>query len=302
MKTAIILLSYNRPHLITDAFASIIEQTTSDWHCYMMDDGSDPDVQTMLRDFACSIEGEKFTFRFGPQRSTAERQAHLPYSWQMNLALTQIASEVSHRYICGLPDDDFLYPEAIESRVNFLDAHPEAHVCYGRLRAVHCGPVPRDWNETGAPTPGRAYPRPQGITEYRADKRASKVYFGSCATCLDADGNQLTDPQTGAPYVEQGFWQAAPFRPGRDPYSIDHGQALWRTDCLRDCRPWAAVDGRTLYWNEQLTGNVGDASFFEALGEVHDFHAVDAWCVAKRYHAYGDGHLQEYARTGGRRE
>ena len=301
--TAIILLSYNRPRLVLDALASIVEQTTGDWHCYVMDDGSTAEVQQVVSSLVRRVGIDRFTVSYGIARSTHERQAHLPYSWQMNRALTQIAQEGRRfAYVCGLCDDDFLYPEAIESRVNFLEAHPEAHACYGRLRAVHCGPVPSDWNETGAPTPGRAYPRPHGITEYRADKRASKVYFGSCATCLNTDGDQLTDPQTGAPYVEQGFWQSAPFRPGRDSYSVDHGQALWRTECLRTCRPWAAVDGRTLYWNERLEGNVGDASFFEALGEVHEFHSVGAWCVTKRYHSYGDGRLQEYARTGGRRE
>ena len=295
MRTAIILTTYNRPKLVRDAIASVLEQKDQDWRLYIMDDGSNDTARDAIAD---AIDGHRFdlvkdaevasehwhsriVWYQGPDRSAVERKRTISYSRSINLALNCLLREESLvAYVC---DDDYLYPEAIGARADYLQAHPAIHVVWGRSRSVEYDTAGfNKWGSPDAPVPGRSYPRPTGRRELLHNGGAAKTYF--------VKGER--DPATGLDYVEEAFWQSGDWWYGR-PFHHDHNQVMHRRECLETCRPvWfgEADAGGTQYWGEDLkTWAVGDKAFFTLLGQVHPFRAVDAWCVTKRYHSGSDG-------------
>lgn len=273
-RTAVIVTSYNRPALVRDCLESIREQRDPDWICYVMDDGSNAATCESIRK---TTEGDaRFRCVRGRQLPDDERRASLRYSRTINIALTQAIADGA-RYACAVCDDDYLYPEAVGSRADYLDAHSEAHVVYGRLRAI---PSAGTWGRLAMrPKPGRTYVYPTGRRELTSG--------GYSAQWLDAK-----DPETSLGYVDEGFWQAEPLRYGQ-PFRVDHNQAMWRLDCLTRCRTeWFDLPDppRREFWPE-ARGHVGDAAFFEALAALrgHEFHSVPQWVATKRYHAFNDG-------------
>lgn len=297
-RTACLLTSFNRPRLVTDAIQSVLAQTDRDLHLIIMDDASNDETLSAIRD-ATGLKamapaptmlqiqrGEKdgimVTLCRLPDRSLIERKRTISYSRSINFALNRLLTD--ERYICYLVDDDFLFPESIQTRADFLvDANPNTHVCYGRLRALQYAPAGRfnTWDAAAAPVAGMHFPRPTGRRELIHDGKAAYVYFD--------DGS--TDPQTGLPYVEEAMWKLGPMLYGADG-QVDHNQPMHRRKCLTHCRSgwYGPADlGGFQYWGEDRGHGVGDAAFLRLLGEVHAFYGIDAWVASKRYHVFSDG-------------
>lgn len=330
-RVAICLTTYNRPKLVADAIRSVFGQTTDDWRLYIMDDGSSLECRMAITEVLKEHLGEdgrlildtphtsrmewpNVTWWLGPDRTAEERKRTISYSRSINFALNFLLQE--EKYVTYLCDDDSLYAESIKARADYLDAHPCAHVVFGRLRAVQFQPdgTYNKWSDAGAPRAGMHFPRPTGRIEYIHNGQASKVYF--------ADPNER-DPETGLPYVECGFWHEGPYQYG-NAGRIDHNQCLHRRECLTDCAekwkasieqaiaatkdrrlfdelklaeatvpylfpPNSADLGGTEFWGEDMKWGVGDYAFFSRLSTLHSFHGIDAWVASKRYHSFSDG-------------
>ena len=311
-RTAIILTSYNRPHLVVDAIESVFEQEDQDWRLYIMDDGSLPETTDAIR---ATIEkryhwsslnvylgvgmvseygeagGRGVTVAWGPSRSAGERKRTISYSYQINKALTFLLHE--ERYVTYLCDDDYFYPESVGARAAHLDEHPDRHVVFGRTRSVEYNSdgAYNAWREhhatIGHVTPGRHYPRPTGPTI----KHERGVYV------TKFERGEL-DPETGLDYVDEGFWRYGPIVYARDGHT-DHNQVMHRRSCLLGvngpCREWPqhgpGTSQREFWPEDPKRWDVGDLGFFTLLSEPagHMFWGIDSWVCTKRFHAKSDG-------------
>jgi glycosyltransferase involved in cell wall biosynthesis len=289
---AVLLTTFNRPKFATDAIRSVVEQDCDRWRLYLLDDGSSEEVrgellaatgQSLWRyrgEGVVMTADESIVWWKGPPRPMAARKSSIPYSRAINFCLRRLL--ISERYITYLCDDDYFYPESVRVRAEALDASPEHHVVYGRLRSVQYGDdgTFNRWAGHGAGSPGRYYPRPTGERE--------KVGGGFHHHFED---EALKDPETLLPYVEEGHWiEGASKYP--DDGCTDHNQVMHRRDCLHDCRRWppgAELGGGPQWWAEGVEHGVGDAAFFQLLGAIHPFVGINELVVTKRYHAQSDG-------------
>lgn len=297
MRTAVILTAYNRPTLVRDAIGSVMNQRDDNVRLIIADDGSNADNREAIEaalgaptwvgaEIIDCVGGtavttyatpKPVTWWKGPNRSMTDRKASIPYSRTINIVLNHLLRD--EKYIAYLCDDDAFYPESIDKRADYLDAHPDVHVVYGRLRAVQYA---RDgyntWTSADRPVPGMHFPRPSG-PRVQIGEGGKRCFFA----------NNGCDPQTGLPYVEEGYWEPGPLRYGQRG-ATDHNQVMHRVECLRTCRDWPRKpDGSVEYWGEDVRHGVGDAAFFRLLGETHSFEGVDVWTVTKKYHAFSDG-------------
>lgn len=268
-RAACIITSYNRPKLVQDAIVSVLNQTMPT-QCIVMDDGSNAETRFAIEAlFGYGNWPQYGQVVFLPESTPSERLGACRYSRSINLALNHHLAP-SVEFVCFLPDDDYLYPESVEARVNFLDDNPKAHVAFGRLRAVHYG-ADGTYNQWGAPgpaKPGMYFPRP---TIRMVDGNKARTFFEP----------DHIDPETCLSFVNEGFWQWGEVKYG-GACCPDHSQVLLRRSCLNY---WAYPD----YWPEDIGDKCGDCEFYSRLGERFSFWGVDAWCCTKRYHARGSG-------------
>jgi glycosyltransferase involved in cell wall biosynthesis len=111
---AVVIPAYNAGRFINEAIESVCAQTTSQWECVIVDDGSTDET---------------------PSRLAAYRDPRIQWVRQDNLgdcaarargvALTQAPK------IVFLDADDRLYPDALARYVSFLDKHVTVGVAYG---------------------------------------------------------------------------------------------------------------------------------------------------------------------------
>lgn len=292
IRTAVLLTCYNRPTLIVDAIASVLEQEPQDWRLFLLDDGCDEQTREAI---SRSIDGwttqliipgsdplppttdTRVVWWQGPPRTAWERRARIPYSILINIALNSLVGD--EPYHAALCDDDYLMPGSLAARADYLDQHADVEVVFGRLRAVQFdrGGM-NQWAGMAPPIAGRHWRTPTGERVYNAELGNARHFY--------ADGG--TDPDTDLPYVEEGFWLPGPTRYA-EPHRIDHNQCMWRASTLRDSRWPAHPNGGREFWCEDRRALVGDAAFFSLLGQGRDFVGVDAWVATKRYHSYSDG-------------
>ena len=161
---ACILTTYNRPRLVVDAIASVLEQDCDRWRLYVMDDGCDEATRTAIRTILQAhhtVATPRVVWWPGPQRPMHERRATIPYSRTINVALNKLLQD--EQYVTYLPDDDFFYPGSIRARAEYLDLNPEAHVVYGRSRSLQYDRGGFNvWKDSVAPTAGGGGPVPNG--------------------------------------------------------------------------------------------------------------------------------------------
>lgn len=291
---AVILTCYNRPKLVADSIASVLQQDCDRWRLYLMDDGSNEETRTSIQE-ALKGAGDVGVWWKGPDRSKEDRKATISYSRNINIALNECLQD--EKYVTYLCDDDILYPESVRVRAEFLDKTTEADVVYGRLRAVQFSPKGfNTWDGAISPTAGMHFPRPTGRREFHNEGQSAKTYF--------ADWTK--DEETGLPYVEEAMWKAGPMRYGEfrefiechgtiDPQyncgegMVDHNQVMHRRLCLAGQWP-DHPDGGKEWWGESKSWPVGDYAFFMRLSERGNlFYGVEEWVASKKYHAQSDG-------------
>ena len=299
MTVAEIVTTFNRPKMIAAALDSVFAQTDRDFTLILLDDGSNDEAraaqESALRrggvvgnpnfsqhgphgetlTWIAAGDVPKVIWWQGRRRSMEERREKIPYSCTINYALNYLLTD--EQYLMYLCDDDVATPNSIKDRADFLDASPDVHVCYGRLRSIQpeADGSFNKWASAGAPEPATAdFPIPTGHVEYLHNGQASRVYYE----------NGGTDPDTGLPFVESALW-----RPGFYQYGeagrVDHMQPAVRRECLMTCRRWpdGAQLGGVQYWGEDVRWSVGDAAHLTLLAEAHQFYGIDAWVASKVY-------------------
>lgn len=116
MKVSVIIATYNYGTYLPKALDSVLAQTSADWECIVVDDGSADDTPAIVRDYA-------------------QRDARIRYLHQANGGLSAARNHgvsVSRgEYLQMLDADDLLDPAKLERHAAYLDAHPDVDVVYG---------------------------------------------------------------------------------------------------------------------------------------------------------------------------
>ena len=123
MSIYIILVSYNRPKGLKRAINSILDQTYSNWKCFLMDDGSDFKVEEHCQDERILL------FQSCP---TIEERLDQPgYIEGINMALDLIVKR-KRGLIAYLCDDDWFYPTWLEEANSFLEKNLDKFIIFGK--------------------------------------------------------------------------------------------------------------------------------------------------------------------------
>jgi glycosyltransferase involved in cell wall biosynthesis len=107
MLVSVIIPTYNRSKLVTDAVQSALSQTYKDFEIIVIDDGSTDNTQEMLEKFSNDIQYIK-TNRIGPGKAR-------------NLGISKSKGE----YVAFLDSDDLWMDFKLELQVNVLNKFPE---------------------------------------------------------------------------------------------------------------------------------------------------------------------------------
>jgi glycosyltransferase involved in cell wall biosynthesis len=113
-KVSVIVVTYNRAHLLGACLESISRQTYRDFEVVLVDDGSTDDTAEVAAAFAPLAR----------------------YFWQENQgipgALNRAIREARGEYIGFADSDDALLPEALETEAHILDENPSVGLVYGQ--------------------------------------------------------------------------------------------------------------------------------------------------------------------------
>jgi len=113
---SIILPTYNREKPLLRAVQSVIDQTFSDWELIVVDDGSTDRTFERISEFMTTHETIRY-IKHSNRKPALSRNAGIQASFG--------------RYITFLDSDDYYLPEHLESRVAYLEEHPETELLSG---------------------------------------------------------------------------------------------------------------------------------------------------------------------------
>lgn len=110
---SIVMPAYNAARWIAKSIESVLAQTYGGWELIVVDDGSTDTTQAVVNSFS----------------------PYLKYIWQQNqgapAARNRGLREAKGNYFLFLDADDILRPTALETLVDYLEAHSEIDVAYG---------------------------------------------------------------------------------------------------------------------------------------------------------------------------
>lgn len=116
-KVSVILPSYNHEPYVDAAIRSVMEQTGVDFELIVIDDGSKDRSPEILKRLS---EELGFTFIHRPNKGVVA-------------TLNEALSLARGVYVCSFSSDDIMPPNRLKNQSDFLDAHPEASVCFGQV-------------------------------------------------------------------------------------------------------------------------------------------------------------------------
>jgi glycosyltransferase involved in cell wall biosynthesis len=125
----VIVLSYNRPHMLRQALDSVWAAAPN--AIVLADDGSDFDA-------AAVADEDEIRFVGGTKRSAQERRLEPSVGALLNTALQMLDTDVV-AYLC---DDDIMDREWLDYVGFAATAHPEEHAWRGEWRRFHHGHAP----------------------------------------------------------------------------------------------------------------------------------------------------------------
>ncbi|MCY2687851.1 glycosyltransferase family 2 protein [Salinimicrobium sp. TH3] len=123
-KTSIIIPTYNRAHLIGATIDSVIKQTYNNWECIIVDDGSQDDTNTVLKQY-CNRE-ERISFYLRPANRPKGANSC------RNFGLEKSKGE----YIIWFDSDDLMSADHVERKVNAIEAS-DVDFVIGRTANFH---------------------------------------------------------------------------------------------------------------------------------------------------------------------
>jgi glycosyltransferase involved in cell wall biosynthesis len=117
---AVVIPTYNAGRFVSEAIESVRAQTTSQWECMIVDDGSTDETLSRLAAYRDS-------------RIRWVRQENIG----IHVARARGVSLTSAPKIVFLDADDRLYPDTLSRYVSFLDQHVAAGVAYGERTLIN---------------------------------------------------------------------------------------------------------------------------------------------------------------------
>ncbi len=109
MQVDIIIPTYNRPQLLSEALESVAAQTYPHWRCWIAEDGETEETFGAIKPF---LEDDRFTY-------LPAEHAGFP-AVPRNRAIRQGTAD----YVANLDDDDLWLPEKLERQTDFFKTHP----------------------------------------------------------------------------------------------------------------------------------------------------------------------------------
>lgn len=106
---SIIIATYNRAHLVSEAIESILAQTFKKWECLIIDDGSSDRTEEIIRDFVSK------DIRFCYLKRPEKYQKGLPGCRNYGLDLA------AGKFVIFFDDDDIVHPQNLEICLNLLN-------------------------------------------------------------------------------------------------------------------------------------------------------------------------------------
>ena len=103
---SIIIPTFNRPHFLAKALASVREQTFKDWECIVIDDGSAESAQTTVE--SAADKRVRYVRQMGKGRSAARNKG---------------ISLSDGEFIAFLDDDDWFLPNKLQQQLEYLQVH-----------------------------------------------------------------------------------------------------------------------------------------------------------------------------------
>ena len=185
---SVILTSYNRPKLVTDAIMSVREQTMKSWELLVCDDNSNAATIEAIVKASGGDPRIHILLKAGGTPTMEERKAQTRYSITINEGLQHVRGE----FICFCCDDDHIYPECLEMRTKAFDENPDYHVTCCRLRSVSYD-ASSLWDTSGPPLPGRTYPK-YGEIDPDTGRRVEEATWDHILSPISgrADHNQIS--------------------------------------------------------------------------------------------------------------
>jgi glycosyltransferase involved in cell wall biosynthesis len=120
---AIVVPAYNAARYLTQTLESVCAQTIAAWELVVIDDGSTDETLAIAADYAAR-----------DARITVHRQTHSGVAAARNLGLS--AADRRAWAIMFLDADDVLEPDALDTLVTCLRAHPSAVGAHGQVRFI----------------------------------------------------------------------------------------------------------------------------------------------------------------------
>jgi glycosyltransferase involved in cell wall biosynthesis len=133
---AVVIPAYNRANLISSTIESVLAQTFTDWELVVFNDGSTDDTFDVANSYA--RVDERITVREGANGGVAAAR---------NRGFERTSPGTD--YVAFLDSDDIWDPDALETFVGVLDAHPEYVAVHGLARCI---------DDAGQPIPGDDLP------------------------------------------------------------------------------------------------------------------------------------------------
>jgi glycosyltransferase involved in cell wall biosynthesis len=118
---SVILPTFNRAHLISEAIESVLHQSFNDWELIIIDDGSQDNTFEIIRSFV--LNDERLRYHFAHNRGLAMAR-------NMGIQMSR------GKYITFLDSDDEYLPEHLQLRVEYLKAHPEIELLHGGVEVI----------------------------------------------------------------------------------------------------------------------------------------------------------------------
>ncbi len=136
---SVVVPSFNYGHLIAQTLDSVLAQSSPDWECVVVDDGSTDDTADVVS--AYTRRDRRFSY-------VSQRNAGLSAARNAGLRRSQ------GTYFQFLDADDVVEPSKLEHHVSYLNAHPYVGIVYGPARYfTTADPTQRRYSWTDPDTP-----------------------------------------------------------------------------------------------------------------------------------------------------
>lgn len=113
MKITIVIPSYNRSSYIIDTLQSVVDQTSADWECIVVDDGSTDNTEEAVKEFMARYPQKPFRWMVNGRTKGAQGAR--------NTGFLNSTGE----YLIFLDSDDILDKICVENRLNEAKSNPQ---------------------------------------------------------------------------------------------------------------------------------------------------------------------------------